>query len=482
MTDAPPTLRVVREGPRVRLAGPAAGPVPTATVEAGEWVRVEVDPTDVRAPVAVDILDLDAGDLDLRDLLGSPAVDLLADPGTGEIPFVPGPFWEALAACAFQRWTLHWNCFPLDPELMAVDRLAAAAGAGPFGLVTVREARPMALGALRRLSALERGGSLSPAAAHTVAAAAAAGPQPVQPELVGEDAADAGEDPADVETVVDSRLGYLRRGAPVAHTPYLSADGQVERLVDSPDWRLTGIGMASTAEDMILAAYTDASREEILIRVPIQGAEARPGAGTFDPADVPYYHGIITDAVEGEVLAFFPLAPNADGNAFEGRGPLARPLVPTDVLDIRHPDSAQTVQTDMAQRGVDRVRRCAARAFSVHRLRTVAEAGGAQEEVQGRLAETASLAWKETAQAAAALADFLASRDAGTAYALSWVKEARNRQRQALAESPLQWHRTSAKAIRVEPMPALQGQRTVPPTVAELDLAGALAVPQALSV
>ncbi|GHG59984.1 hypothetical protein GCM10012320_34380 [Sinomonas cellulolyticus] len=475
---SPARLRVLRDGGRIRLSGPAAGPVPTATVDAGDWIRVEVDPTDVRAPVSVEILDAEAAEIDLRGLLGSAAADLLDDPQALEVPFIPGPFWEALAACAFQQWSLHWNCFPLDPGLMAVDRLAAAAAAGPFGIGAQREARPAARAALDRLAPLGQDGRLVPAAAAIVADAASAAGWQTEPQSLP---AAEEDDLTDVGMIVDSRLGYLRLGAPVAHTPHMGDDGHVERLVDSPDWRLTGIGMASTAEDTITAVCTGTDSDEVLIRVPVQGAEGRPEAGDYDPADAPYYHGIITDAINGDVLAFIPLMPNAARTMFEGTGPLARPLVPTDVLDIRHPGSAQAVETDLTRRRIDQVRRCAARAFSVHRLVAAAQAGGAPDEALGSLAKTASLAWKQTAQAAAELSDRLEKiPGSNPAYALSWIREARTRERTALAESPRLFDRTAAKAIRVTAMPALRGQLPAPVTLAELDLAGALAAPQAL--
>jgi hypothetical protein len=455
-------LRAVRNELGVQILGSTAGPVPTISVDAGEHIIVEVDPTDITAPVTVDVTSLEAADTDLRDLLGSAAVNQLHAAGPGNsvlLDFVATRSWEGLAALASQLWNERWNVFPLDPAFMAVDRLAAAAAAGPFGTSIARESLPKATGVLAELRARQEHGQLVPAAAAAVDTALliTRGALPAREATSLSPLPDQG---ADLPMLLESRVATFTSAALHAGATLSSQGGPVTSLFGTADWRLTGLGMASTAEDMVRAEYAD--RREDLVRISVPAQEPIPTDGR---ADEPYYQGIVTDALSGEVLAFVHMALNPEGTRFEGIGSLARPFTLTDIVDIRHPMVNEPVQKDPKRRQLDRVRRAAARAHAAERLATAVKGGNSASvdvlaAAWGHVVRETSLLEKDYPQFRSTLP--------------GWIGFAKAHRRRAFESSAMHWQQLKARTIDIAGLPDLAGRLVQPPALGELDFTGAL--------
>lgn len=457
-------LHASRDDIGAKISGAPTGPVPTISVNAGHHINVEVDPTDLSSPVGIDIWDLEAADTDLRDLLGSAAVDQIwslsiSEPTGGSLDFTPTRAWEGLAALAFQLWNDRWNVFALDPSLTAVDKLAAASSAGPFGAQMARESLHAATPALVELKARQDQGQLASLAA-TIVDQAITGARKALPSTTVtlpplEDT------DVSLTMLLESRIESHQPGALEAGTLYLSSKGGlVERIKETADWRLTGLGMASTAEGMLQAEYVGKSRD--IVRMSISVQEPIP---TQNRSDEPYYQGIITDLANGEVLAFVNMALNAEGTEFVGTGPLSRPLMDTDVIDIRHPLVNEPVQRDLGLRYIDKVRRTAARAYAVERLAAttgepVAEAVDVMEK-----------AWNLVAKEASALQRIYPQFGDATK---GWINVAMAHKRRALAASPNHSHRQLALKIQERQLPDMAGRKQYPATLAELGFTGHL--------
>ena len=144
------TLRAVIDDVGVHLTGIRQGPVPTISVDAGAHIVVEVDPSDVSAPVAINVSNFQDAEVDLRDLLGSATVNQLLDAveageETAALDFRVTGAWSGLASLAAELWNERWNVFALDPSLMAVDRIIAAGAAQSFGRKIIQDSLPRAI-------------------------------------------------------------------------------------------------------------------------------------------------------------------------------------------------------------------------------------------------------------------------------------------------------------------------------------------------
>lgn len=467
MTEMPQLIQMQarRADIGARITGTPAGPVPTVTLSAGPHVSVEVDPTNVTSPVAIDIWDLEAADTDLRDLLGSNMVDQLwslsvTEPTTHALDFTPTAAWTGIAALALQLWNDRWNVFPLDRALTAVDKLAAASSAGPFGAKIARETLPSATPAMAEMKARQDHGELTSLARASLNQALASARKSFS--LSAANSLPPLEDNgASLPMLLESRVGGAHKGANRASIAVLSSEGgPVKSLEESADWRLTGLGMASTAEGMLRADYVGETKD--LVRMSIPAQEPIP---TQNRSDEPYYQGIITDPTNGEVLAFVHMALNLEGTKFEGTGNLARALEFTDLIDIRHPLLNEPVQQDLKLRHIDKVRRIAARAFAVERLAAaagepVAEAVGILEKAWGLVAKEASILQRHYPQ----------FREA----ARGWINVSKAHQYQVLADSPNHWDREHAAEISEGSLLTTSTVKVLPATLGELGYTGHL--------
>lgn len=458
---APKTLRILREGSGVRLLGAHRGPVPTVSISAGPLITVEVDPSKKDFPVEIRVVDLDFdAETALRDLLGSATVnDVLSaiegPVGEQSVPFLVTPIMEGVLSLAVLSWDERWNMFPLDPTLIAVDRLAAASKAGSLGASIARETLPGATPALAVLNGLKEHGTLAPAASHTVEAALrSAGralPASTWAHVDWE---------ADLSTLIDSRMSTA--GALSATTVGVDPSGLPNALHDTADWRLTGMGMASTGEDVIKAEYVDGRDDLVTITIPAQEALINDAVEAQ-----PYYEGIITDPVTGEVLAFAHMSISDDGTRFTGTAPLARPFQFHDIIDVRHPMVAEPVETDPRNRKIDRIRRSAARAHAVERL-----ANGAPEAA-GLVVQAWSRVSAEISQAQYHYRDI-------SEILQGWAMFSDSHRHHILASSPAIADQLQAESIEyqytstgLEPVE----DTSVTPTLAELALTGQLVRP-----
>jgi hypothetical protein len=458
MSDAAPkTLRVFREDSSVRLFGARRGPVPTVSISASPLITVEVDPSMKDFPVEIRVADLDFdAETALRDLLGSATVDAITasdSSGKGEaVPFVLTPTMEGILSLALLAWDERWNIFPLDPTLIAVDRLAAASRAGSLGARIARETLPGAQPALALLHGFKEHGALAPAATRTVEAALRSAGRAI-PASSWEQI----DWEVDLSTLIDSRMSTS--GSLSANTVGTDVLGNPQSLHDTADWRLTGMGMASTAEDVVRAQYVHGRDDLVTITVPAQEEIIDEAV-----AAQPYYEGIITDAVTGEVLAFAHLAISEDGTRFTGTAPLARPLQITDIVDIRHPLVAEPVETDLRNRKIDRIRRSAARALAVERL-----AAGAPEATD-LVVQAWSRVSAEISQAKHAFQDISQTLK-------GWAMVSESHRHHVLVTSPAIADQLEAESIEYDyASTGLEAVEETPlePTLAELALTGRL--------
>ena len=368
------TLTAVSDDLGVTLTGTVPGPVPTITIDAGNHTTVTVDVTNLSSPVQITAHVLQDAAPVLCELLGADLVELLendvAAGGTERVlSFSASPAWAALTDLATEQWLETWSPFPLDTSLLAADRVAAGRAARFVGSSASPAAISRALTPLAALARLQADGRISDAAAARVQAALTAARQvlPAGPDRAPELSAGAGGFAA--QAAVDVLTGnILPLGALTADIIGKNPDGGITRITGSADWRLSGHGLISLAEDVITATVLDqedsAETGDFTGTVKIV-APAQDTSGAGEPV---FFQAFITDAITGEIIAYTHLHLSGDGKRFEGTAPLARPLAETDIIDLRHPAQNEPVERNLQRRAVDRIHRCAARAYSLQRL------------------------------------------------------------------------------------------------------------------
>ncbi|KQR80353.1 hypothetical protein ASF98_18845 [Arthrobacter sp. Leaf337] len=340
------------------------GAAPTVSISAGDNITVEIDITRPSAPVSVSVHDTYAAAGSLYEIFGAPTgrelirrARILADGDNQEgqasppLTFTPGSAWNGLLAAAYQQWTLYWNPLPLDKSLNALDIVAAGHLNRAFdGAETARLNAAEALPAARALQRLLDAGLIDEIALSPVRAALDALDEILPTGTPG------GEDPY----TLPLPLSEMDRDAILYNTSATSAI-QVPGLllIGSPDWRLTGHGEASTAEDTIRVVTHARNPHAITVTVPTQRTTAT------DPTA--HYHAIVTEPHTGSLIAHVPLKP-ASGDILAGHSLPARAIRPTDYVDIRHRDIPGYPEPSPEQRHIDRTKRVSARNHIQDRL------------------------------------------------------------------------------------------------------------------
>lgn len=333
---------------------------PTVNVAAGDHITVELDLARPQAPVSVAIHDINAAAVNLCDLFGTAtAQELIRQQSETAEPkpvltFNPGPGWRGLVAAAYQQWTMFWNPLPLDGALYALDTVTAAHQ--NRALDTARTARRYAEEALpagRTLGRLLAAGQIAEPAIPRVRAAIEALESNLPPDT----------DRPEVAYTLPLPPSELDRNAILFPSePTKTVDDQGLLLVGSPDWRLSGLGCVTTAEDTIQVTAHNKNPYAISITVPVVTAGMHDG-----------YQAIITEPYTGSVIARSSL--KLTGQVLRGHSLPVRPIRPTDHVDIQHPSLQARPEVDPRQRTIDRGKRHAARRLIQKRLHQLMHEG-----------------------------------------------------------------------------------------------------------
>jgi hypothetical protein len=367
-TDQKPALRLETDPDSFLIQCLEPGPAPTVHINAGEDISVEIDITRPDAPVSVTVHDIAAATISLCDLFGAITARELIRRATHTgnqhqqvtqepLAFEPGTAWNGLVAAAHQEWTFYWNPLPLDRSLTALDTVAAAHQNRAFGgSKTAREYAPAALPAASTLQRLLDAGHITDNAVDTVRAALDAVHHHLMP----------GHPAPETPYTLPLPLSEANRNTILANPTENPGHEPGLILIGSPDWRLTGHGPASTAENTIQVTVHHRNPDAITITIPTKV--------TKTAAPIPAYQAIITEPHTGTLLAHATLKPTP-GGLLRGHALPTRPIQATDHADIRHPDLPGRPESNPEQRTRDRTRREQARHHILQRLTHLHPAG-----------------------------------------------------------------------------------------------------------
>lgn len=475
-STTPLTLAAVSNDLGVTLTGTLPGPVPTVTINAGDHTTVTIDVTNLSSPVQITAHILKAAAPVLCELLGTDLVELLEQDVTAggaerTINFNASPAWDALTDLATEQWLELWSPFPLDTSLLAADRVTAGRAARFVGGSASPATISRALTPLAALAELHADGRISDAAATRVEAALAAVQQVLPAGTVRPPALPASTNGIATQKAVDALTGnILPRGSLTADLIGKDPNGNITKITGSADWRLTGHGLISAAEDVITATVLnqDESAETasdftgtVKIVAPAQDIHRADESVLFQ--------ALITDAVNGEIIAYTHLHRTADGQRFEGVAPLARPLNETDIIDVRHPAQNEPVERNLQRRAIDKIHRSAARAYALQRLTAALRPEHRKPAAVARL-------WASTAREVTVAR----SDERQTAVPASWAEHATAYELLAYSgsEQPAHKHRASQilTAHSTKPLPTVGNYPVAAPVLAEHGLAGTLAL------
>ncbi|MGX5717971.1 hypothetical protein [Arthrobacter sp. MAHUQ-56] len=339
---------------------------PTFNVSVGNDITVEIDFARPQAPVSVTIHDVAAAAINLCDLFGTATahelVRLHSDITEAKplLTFSPGPGWQGLVAAAYQQWIIFWNPLPLDGALHALDTVAAADQNLSFdGARTVRQHADAALPAARTLQRLLEAGEISELAVTPVRAAIEALNRALLPGVM---------EPSTAYTI-PLPLPETDLSSILDDTKAVAVEEPEVRLTGSPDWRLSGLGAVTTAEDTIRVQTHTKNPHAITITVPL--AIGNPAA-TLDG-----YEAFITEPSTGLLIAHTRLKLSTD-RILRGHCLPVRPIGPTDHVDIRHESLQARPETNPQQRSIDRSKRNSARRLVRERLKQIRDRGPLQ--------------------------------------------------------------------------------------------------------
>lgn len=335
------TLQVYKSDKSLELTGAAPSACPSVPIKLGKTLLVEIDITQ-KTPIRILTSDYLEDRIKLRTILGSIATEQIdnLDTGDGAIPCSLTENWELLVDLASQQWNLDWNPLPLDSALLALDLLRAQ-----HESIHLTERLPDS--ALAKIA--------FPAA------------QTLQRLL------DANVINAAARSVVSSAINAVHINAPLGHVDTnlytlpspVSLQDVTAILQDapirpeaiatgSPDWRLTGHGVVSTAENSIWITDNIRAPQGITISAPV-----KPG---LYPAAKTTYDALITDPETMRLVAVAVLRHDPTTRMFVGHTTPIRRILNNDFVDIRDPQQAGRPAL-MSDRAVAQIERRAVRDF-----------------------------------------------------------------------------------------------------------------------
>jgi hypothetical protein len=289
--------------------------LPTVVINLGPDLTVEINPAkNIPIRIASDNYPQDRQRLEA--ILGPEATALIdiAGPGT-RLPFKPGPWWTTVHELAEQRWNLDWNPLPLDPTLLALDLLCAEQQALTLtGDLPDLDLAKRAYPAAQTLSRLLESDAIAPESRARVSEAIEASET---------------NTPLNHTDITPYTLPLPLTSEEVSAILEPSLPPAASIATGSPDWRLSGHGPASTAENAIFVLPHGTNQNAITITI-----QAKPHT---HPENTPTYQALITDPGTGHTSAIATLRYNPASNTYTGHTTPRAPIRKTDLVDIRHP-------------------------------------------------------------------------------------------------------------------------------------------------